>query len=114
MKRKMFLTFVLTSFFACNLYADYDPSVNPLDHGIEIISIDNLLTGFSFEGEVHYDVYAPGEYTGTITDISGNVIASNDIAGLYVYEYQVTSTQGIGDNLSIAIAAGSGAANFGF
>lgn len=111
MKRKritLLVIAVITTFFACNLFADYDPTVNPLDPGQEIISITNLLNGRIFQGVLDYDVYAPGEFQRTISQSTGS------IDGLYVYEYQITSTQGYGDNLSIAIDPGAGAANFGF
>ena len=116
MKRKnIFLVIaVVTTFFACNLFAAYDPAVNPLDPGQETLSVTNLLNGVTFDGQIDYDVYAPGEFTEAITAITGTQISASAFANQYVYQYQITSTSGYGDNLSIALDPGSGSSNFGF
>lgn len=115
MKRKIFLVVaVVTTFFACNLFAAYDPSVNPFDPGFETLSVTNLLNGATFKGQIDYDVYTPGEFTEAIALVAGTSIPASAFADQYVYLYQITSTNGYGDNLSIALDPGSGSTNFGF
>lgn len=115
MKRKELLVViaVVTTFFACNLFAAYDP-LNPLDSGQDTLSVINLLNGITFEGQIEYDVYTPGEFTEAIAEVGGVSIPPSQFLDQYVYQYQITSTSGYGDNLSIALDSGSGSSNFGF
>lgn len=114
MKRKTLVIGIVTAFFACNLFAAYDPAVDPLAPGVELISVSNLLTGLSFEGQIDYDVYAPGEFTGDIAVATDALLPASAFSDQYVYQYQITSTQGYGENLSIAFDSGSGSTNFGY
>ncbi|MBW8016034.1 MAG: PEP-CTERM sorting domain-containing protein [Planctomycetes bacterium] len=116
MKRNILLLAiaVLTTFLGGSLFAGYDPSVNPLDPGFEIISVTDVISGFTYEGRLDYDVHAPGEYTEDIAILDGGSISAAAFADQYVYQYQITSTQGYGDGLSIALELGSGATNFGY
>ena len=105
---------VLSTFLGGNLFASYDPAVNPLDPGSEIISVADIVSGFTFDGQLDYDVHAPGEYTEDIDILGGGSISAAAFADQYVYQYQITSTDGYGDGLSIALELGSGATNFGY
>jgi hypothetical protein len=112
--KTLFLLVLAVTALASNVFADYDPSVDPLDPDFEPISVADITTGFTFEGRIDYDVYAPGEFNEAIALATNVFLLASQFSTQYVYQYQITSSQGYGQSVSLALNAGSGATNFGY
>lgn len=104
-KNLLVLSAVVTAFFAANLYAGFDSTLNPFQPGVVNVSVEEVVGNvtYKFDGTVEYLVYAPGDYSGP----------AGMPADEYVYTYKVSNTSSPAsavaiDQFSMGLVPGSG------